>query len=147
MRDGFTYFTGVKPASVIALKSASSMRPSFSTTALPNFRAAPSLSSSAFLLSSNVNTDLRPIDICSCDEIEIVSEDVEGYMGHDLTNFARRESRVSHTIEVLIINTASLFDNGFGEVNRLSIFSVVDFSFEGVDDLSVIQPSKLAQKV
>jgi hypothetical protein len=40
---------------------------------------------------SNGDTDLRPIDICSCDKIEIVSEDIEDDVSDDLANFAWRE--------------------------------------------------------
>jgi len=45
-------------------------------------------------MTSNVHTDLRPIDVCSGDEIEIVSEDVEGDMRDDFTNFAWGESGI-----------------------------------------------------
>ena len=72
---------------------------------------------------------MRPIDVCSCDEIEIVSEDVEGDMRDDFTNFAWGESSVSHTIEIVVIDTASLFNNDLGEIDRCSIFAVLDLSF------------------
>ena len=66
-------------------------------------------------------------------------------MRDDFTNFAWGESSVSHTIEIVVINTASLFNNDLGDIARCSIFAVLDLSFQGVDDLSVIQPSKLTQ--
>ena len=56
------------------------------------------------------------------------------------------ESSVSHTIEIVVIDTASLFNNDLGEIDRCSIFAVLDLSFQGVDDLSVRKRPPRLQK-
>ena len=55
---------------------------------------------------SNGDTDLRPIDICSCDKVEIVSEDIEDDVSDDLANFAWREPGIAHKLEVIVIDAA-----------------------------------------
>jgi hypothetical protein len=50
---------------------------------------------------------LRPIDICSCDKIEIVSEDIEDDVSDDLANFAWREPDIAHKLEVIVIDAAA----------------------------------------
>ena len=66
-------------------------------------------------------------------------------MADDFTDFARRETGISHKIEVLVIDTTSLFNDNPGEGDGCRVFPIVDLAFQSIDYLVFLQPSEFTQ--